>query len=133
MSFESQLSVTYLAVDKFVVTAPLIFNSGKYQITVLDGFVFDGASIPEFLQSVMGGSMSYALAYASCVHDALYSSHLLSRKDADKILYYALLAMDYDRIMALIVYKAVRQFGQSYWNSSESIADARKFVMIDIL
>lgn len=83
-------------------------------ITIPAGFEFDGASIPRMFwrveQPIDG---RYITAF--CVHDYLYSTHQVSRKNADKILYSLLREAEMGWWKAKAIYRAVRIFGGSHW------------------
>ena len=130
--FTTQLSVTFLSDNKYVVISPLVFENDKYIVTVLEGFVYNGANIPEELTSMVGCSMEYAMAMSSCIHDALYASNLVSRKEADKIMYRAMISLGKNQLEAIAIYKAVRVFGDIYYRSRENIVESREFVMIEL-
>ncbi len=129
--FITQLSITFLGDKKYVVTSPLTFETSDYIITVLEGFVYNGANIPDEATSIIGCSMDYAMALSSCIHDALYTSKLLSRKDSDKIFYACMLSLGKSRLEALAIYKIVRLFGGSNYNRN-NIIDGTQFIHIKI-
>lgn len=130
--FHSKLEVRFDAEDQYTLLSPLVFQSKKYTITVLDGFKWNGANIPKLLQGFTECPMSYQMAYASCLHDALYASKLLNRKDCDKIFYEALAALGMDKAEAYTYYLGVRAGGESFYEGFIGISDARKFVIINV-
>ena len=79
MSFQTDLCVKVIGKQAFEVTAPLIYNDGIVQLTVHQGFDFDGASVIRPLWSIIGSPMTDGYQRAACLHDALYASNLLDR------------------------------------------------------
>lgn len=103
-----------------------------YEITIKDGFVFDGASIPQFMWSFVGSPFTGDYTVAALVHDALYRSNFFSRKNADKI-FLALMEQDgvsfYKR---RAMYLGVRFGGSSSWTNrtKTEIKKAKQFIKI---
>lgn len=112
---------------KYHLLNDLVFEAPEYIITVHSGFIWNGANIPQSLQSIIGCPMDYA--YESCLHDALYASKLFSRKDCDKLFHKALLARQVDEPLAKAMYLAVRIGGDENYGDG-SIYQAREFVSV---
>ena len=53
--------------------------------------------------------------FACYIHDLLYTSHIVSRKEADNIFLFIMLSTSNYHILAYIVYFAVRLFGWKYY------------------
>ena len=128
--FISPLRIEALKGGKFQLLSPLGFKDGNILITVQKGFIYNGASIPRSLWSVVGCPMDYA--YESCLHDALYASKIFNRKECDKYFYKALKARGVSLITAKELYLGVRFGGEEHFGS-DSIADAREFVGVEWL
>ena len=81
--------------------------------TVVAGFLTDLATIPRILWPVFSPMDSFLSA--SVLHDYLYSTHRLKRKEADGLF---LQAMKYSNVplwKRQIIYRAVRLFGGSHY------------------
>lgn len=117
--FTTKLDIRFVDVNVYELINPLKFNTDKYEIEIKSGFKFDGGSIPRLFQAIEC-PMSYAMAYASCVHDALYGSGKLSRKEADKVFYKALIACGMGTLEALAIWKAVRIGGEDHYKPSKN-------------
>lgn len=65
-------------------------NLNGRKLTIPKGFIFDGNSIPRRLWFWFGHPLEGEQVIAAMVHDYLYRTTLLSRKDAD-FLYYCIL------------------------------------------
>lgn len=127
--FISPLRIEALKDGKYQLLSPLRFKDGKITITVHAGFIYDGASIPRSLWSVIGCPMDYA--YESCIHDALYASKLFNRKECDKYFYKALKARGVSLSIAKQMYLGVRFGGDAHFGS-DSLAEAREFVSVEV-
>ncbi len=79
-----------------VVTRPFAFGltgqDDPNRIVVPAGFCSDGASVPLFFRGMMDSWGRFA--QAAIVHDLIYSTHVLSRATADRILHDAIEATD---------------------------------------
>lgn len=128
--FLNPLDIRVLGGGKYQLLSPLGFKDGNIIITVQKGFIYDGASIPKSLWSIIGCPMDYA--YESALHDVLYASKIFSRKECDKYLHKALMARGVNPIIAKEIYLGVRVAGESFFGS-DSIADAREFVSVEWL
>lgn len=130
-SFDTYLDIRFVGVNIYELINPLVFDSEKYMIEVKAGFRFDGGSVPKLLQAIEC-PMAYEMAYASAIHDSLYASHMLPRKEADKVFYNALVAKGMGTIEALAIWKAVRIGGEDHYNSANKIQQNRKFVVVTV-
>jgi len=119
MMFHSALDIRILGEQKFQLLAPLVYDDDKFDIIVMDGFTFDGGSIPRLFRSIecpLGGRGSKAFA----IHDILYGTQLVGRYEADRILYRALIDEGMDRVIAIAIYLAVRAGGSSSYDNIDS-------------
>lgn len=109
--------------------APLVFHSDKYgDIVTPAGFDTNYCSTPKApVIWLMFGDIGHE---AGVTHDLLYTLRQFTRAEADEIFFEALQAptmipAPYDRpvdpMRALLMYQAVRQFGQSSWESETAI------------
>lgn len=88
------------------------------QLTVDQGFVTDGASIPRFLWRVCGTPMDVPRIYAAIVHDWLYTAGhhgSYTRADADRIYRDYQIALGISRLKAYTEYYALRVFAGGHW------------------
>jgi hypothetical protein len=130
--FKTPLRVELAGEQLFRVTDILHYSNKKLDIFILSGFEFDGASIPKSLWSVYGCPFGGLYTLASCLHDALYSTHLFGKADADRLFYEAMIASGVDRRTAIQMYLAVRAFGQSAYDEKYELAKNREFVGITL-
>lgn len=102
-----------------------ICNEGFKEFIVPKGFVYDGASIPSILNSVLP-RFGYKYDRASCLHDWLYAtadSHQIARKDCDYIFKQAMLDDKVNKNLANLIYLAVRLFGAKYYGGNVIIKE----------
>lgn len=96
---------------------PLIYQSdyvGK-TIVVPEGFVTDFASVPRLpVAFLLAGGCGHK---AAVIHDWLYTSHEVSRADADKVLGEALEASGQPTWRAMLMYAGVRIGGEGAYEA----------------
>lgn len=110
---------------------PFTVSVGGHVTIALPGFCYDGFSVPRSLwwfQSPFTGPGTVA----ALDHDAKYAKMWEGgRRLADKIFYDLLRQYGVSRSKALIMYRAVRDFGWLCWDKSDAeIEQAKKFVQI---
>ena len=101
------------------------------ELTVKPGFVFDGATIPQICWTTIGHPLEHRFIYAALLHDALYASRYLPRKEADR--YFLQFLKEFSGVgkyTAGKMYLGVRLFGEKAWNekTDDQIAEAAKLV-----
>lgn len=102
----------------YELVAPLIWKCKDYYFEIPEGFRYDGASVP-WIASRLFPRKGRPYDRAACLHDYLYATHLLTRKQADKLFYKAMLSDSVSKWRAYIVYQAVNLFGSSAYNAKE--------------
>ena len=85
-------------------------------VTAPMGFVTDFASIPPLFFSILRPDGKYA--YGAVLHDYLYWEQNVTRKTADRILWYAMLEFEVAKPKALLIYNAVRAGGWWAWRQN---------------
>jgi len=116
----------------WILQEPLVYENSKYRITVYDGFDFDFASIPWFFRRVIPkNGMKYDRA--SCLHDALYASKILSKKECDRLFLEAMLLDGVNHVVASLMYDAVRIGGNSAYDEDEDLAKYRNLISVEVL
>ncbi len=132
-SFTEPLAVKQLDAKNWMLLRRFTYFVGEedsdYSITVKKGFIFDGGSIPQFAWSLVGSPMGKG-GQVYCIHDALYRSEALPRKEADRIMLEGLEIKGYGWMARNTIYYAVRLFGNWSNHTPEGITGARKFVKI---
>ncbi len=75
------------------------------------GTIVDGASIPQFLWSLIGGPFEGLYRSASVVHDHYCETRTRASDDVHNMFWEAMLASGVNKNRAWLMYKAVEQFG----------------------
>lgn len=117
--FTSQLDVRYIDGMKWRLTSPLRYVHNDTTWTVPRGFVTDFASVPRFFWRLLppvgaGTHANYGLA--AVLHDWLYATGKLPRKECDGLFYEAMRSLGVSRWRALAMYWSVRAFGWVPYN-----------------
>lgn len=79
------------------------------------GFRSDGMSVPRLFWRFIGPKVEGRTAAPAIIHDWLYASHAVSRREADRWLREALAANGMGAARSRMVYWAVRLFGGAHW------------------
>lgn len=101
----------------FILDAPFSFRSDllRCTITVPKGFVSDLASIPRL--PVIYLCLNGIADQAGVIHDYAYSTGLVSRLLADKVLYEACLVLGVQKWKAALIFYGVRLFGYKHYST----------------
>jgi uncharacterized protein DUF1353 len=78
------------------------------------GSVVDGASIPRYLWSIMGGPFEGKYRNASVLHDVAYGEHNRPWQDCDRMFYYAMRCSGVSGAEAKTMFYALYRFGH-HW------------------
>lgn len=78
------------------------------------GSVVDGASIPRYLWSIMGGPFEGKYRNASVLHDVAYGEHNRPWLDCDRMFYYAMRCSGVSAVEAKTMFYALYRFGH-HW------------------
>jgi hypothetical protein len=78
------------------------------------GSVVDGASIPRYLWSIMGGPFEGKYRNGSVLHDVAYGEHNRQWEDCDRMFYNAMRCSGVSAVEAKTIYYALYKFGH-HW------------------
>jgi Protein of unknown function (DUF1353) len=78
------------------------------------GTVVDGASIPRYLWSIMGGPFEGQYRNASVLHDVAYGERKRPWQECDRMFYYAMRCSGVNAVQAKTMYYALHKFGH-HW------------------
>ena len=78
------------------------------------GSVTDGASIPRYLWSLIGGPFEGKYRNASVLHDVAYGEHKRPWQDCDRMFYYAMRCSGVSAVEAKTMFYALYKFGH-HW------------------
>src|SRR6266436_3191245 len=90
------------------------------------GSVVDGASIPRYLWSIMGGPFEGKYRNASVLHDVAYGEHKRPWQDCDRMFYYAMRCSGVGATESKTMYYALYKFGR-HWKFPIKRAKAVKY------
>jgi len=90
------------------------------------GSVVDGASIPRYLWSIMGGPFEGKYRNASVLHDVAYGEHNRPWQDCDRMFYYAMRCSGVSVAEAKTMFYALCRFGH-HWKFPIKRAKPVKF------
>lgn len=129
-TFPNPLKVERIG-DEWQLVSDFVMISRKYHITVRKGFQTDFASIPRLLW-ILYPPWGSSYIKGSVIHDALYGCQLISRYDADLILYEAMRISKANKFRCYAFFYSLRLFGGFAWRSKSSrrIELNRQFVEI---
>ena len=95
-------------------------------ITVPKDFVYDGASVPRMLWSIIGLRPDGLIRAAATVHDWLYStsgvtgSRSYTRAESDMIFYDLMVLAEISEGKCKVAYWAVKYFGKPSWGVQDN-------------
>lgn len=87
------------------------------------GFEWDGATIPRFAWSIVGGPFHPEVMAPSLEHDYDYWTRRKPRQEADDNLYHNLIGYGCSKARAFTMWKAVRAFGGAYFKRENADVD----------
>lgn len=111
----------------WMLQSPMIHEIGRnspYVVIVPRGFVTDLTSIPQPLQVLGIQPNDSRYLNASIVHDYLYWRQDCTRAQSDNIMAIAMMEAGLSALERRLVYEAIRQFGQSAWDSNRRARQA---------
>lgn len=116
MPFLTGLKVQYLTPQRWVLLEPLVYKraeAGSGAITVPAGFTTDFASVPRMpVFYMLCGNTGHR---AAVLHDYLYSTQVVSRKEADRLFREALREDGVSLPIRWIMWLGVRLGGGPAW------------------
>lgn len=109
----------------------VLHGSGVLRLSIRPPYWTDLASVPKALRGAFdNGSGEFGVLIASQVHDALYSTHYLSKTFSDDLFEQLLRYYGMGRAKARLYWLAVHLFGGSAWNvlSDEQMVNDRHLI-----
>jgi len=102
-----------------VITYLIFVDSRGVSYSADPGQIVDGASIPRFFWRLMGSPFVGRHRRAALVHDGEYIKRKYTRLEVDRMFLEALKVDGVGLIKRQTMYRIVRAFGKSYWDSDE--------------
>ena len=118
---------------EYKLRSTLIFENENYIVTISDGLLTDGASIPKLFWSIIGSPFCGKYVGSALIHDALYSSHIISKEESDLLFLDMMRENGVNEIKIALIYEAVKLFGNSSYNdvTEDEINEARKYIKLE--
>lgn len=118
--------------ETYKLKSSLTFENVWIKVTVKNGLLSNGASIPQAFWSIIGCPMGGKYVGSAIIHDALYGSHVLTREESDKLFIDMMEHNGVGKIKRNLMYWAVRVGGKAAWNatSDEQAKEQEKFITI---
>lgn len=105
------------------------YPDSGHAIVVPSGTITDFASIPRFFHRILPPMDIHRKA--AIVHDHLYSTQSVSKKDADLIFLEAMKALDVPAWKRNAMYQAVKWFGFVAWNNHKKHLAAKSAIVVE--
>lgn len=115
--YKTELITRHIDGKNFEVMKPFAYEHDNDLIIVPNGYITDFASIPKLFWRVVGHPVGKH-GKAAVIHDYLYSSHLYSKKESDRIFYDAMRISGVSWWKRSIMYNTVRWFGKKAWKNA---------------
>jgi hypothetical protein len=119
--------------DEYELHHNYVATACGYRITVMRGFVTDGASIPPVLWWIIGNPWNGLVLPAAIIHDALYQSEALPRAVADEVFYQLLRRRGVGRVKAWAMWAGVRAAGWTTWQGHTRASIIRGLELVRIV
>jgi hypothetical protein len=133
MGFLGSITVTKISGLEWELLKDITYVNDSISITAKKGFVTDFASIPRIFWSLVGSPATGKYQKSSIIHDILYVTESLSRKECDNLFLEMLEAQGVSWWKRNIMYSAVRIGGCFVWkkHTKESIENNKQFIRIE--
>jgi len=96
----------------YILKSTLSFKSKTgIIITIKPGFITDGASIPKMFWGIIGCPLNAQYIGSAIIHDGLYKSHALTKKESDLMFKEMLEHNQVHKIKINAMYYALKFFG----------------------
>lgn len=102
------------------LTGGVIYQNGMF---IKGGFCFNGASIPRLFWTLIGSPFDYRFRRAALYHDAMYHSHMVSKREADRGFLDLLKAEGVSWWKRTAMWMAVSLFGRSSYDLPEHVVE----------
>lgn len=116
MVFTTDLIVKCADDNKWELQIHLSYSGRIETFIVPQGFITDFASVPRLLRSIFPKTGLYTKA--AVIHDFLYATKMISRKDADGIFRRIMKESGVGRFTRYPMWAALRMFGWLGWNKA---------------
>jgi hypothetical protein len=132
MGFIGKVSATKIGSDTWVLEKDLSYDNSSFTITAKKGFTTDFASIPRIAWTIIGSPAMGRYTSSSVIHDVLYATEALSRKECDDLFLEMLEIDGVGYFKRYMMYWAVRAGGGFVWkkHTKSSVKEACRYIDI---
>ena len=132
--FSGRTVLERLNSNTYKMLSDLTFECDLYKITIKRGMHTDGASIPQIFWSIIGSPLMGKYVGSALIHDGLYASKILTRKQSDKLFEQMMKDNNVGVVRRKLMYAAVRLGGWASWNAytEEFCENARRFIDVRV-
>lgn len=120
--FGGDITIKKVSETEYELAGNIAYENDTLQVLVLNGFITDGASIPRAFWRVIGSPFTGKYTASAIIHDALYASELLSRKECDELFLEMLRVEGVGYAKRYAMYWAVRAGGGFVWDNHTSVS-----------
>lgn len=130
--FKGKTVLERLSSTEYKLKSSLTYENDDLKVTVKNGLITDGASIPRAFWTIIGCPLMGKYVGSALIHDGLYASEGTTRQEADALFEEMLKDNGVDIIRRKLMYWAVRAGGRFPWSkhTPEGVAEASQFVTV---
>lgn len=134
MGFSGKTILERIDSVNYKLKSSLSFENDTFKVTIKDGLLTDGASIPKIFWSIIGCPLNGKYVGSALIHDGLYGSHKLSKQMSDKLFLDMMKHNGVGKIRRTLMYLAVKFGGSSAYKDKtpEYIEETSKYVDVII-
>ena len=127
--FNGEITIKRVNVKRWELVGDVSYQNEKLKVTAKSGLKTDGASIPRAFWGVIGSPLTGKYVKSAILHDALYASEALPRKQCDELFREMLKAEGVSMWRRNTMYWAVRAGGGRVWkrHTKKSIDRGRRY------
>ena len=127
--FKGNVTIKRLEVQLWELVGDLRYTNGTLFVIAKSGLKTDGASVPRVFWRAIGSPFVGDYVCSAIIHDALYMSEAMTRKDADDLFLEMMKVEGVSYWKRYAMYWAVRAGGGFVWkkHTPESIEEGRRY------
>lgn len=114
--FNNDIVGKFVDSSRFELIESIAYVNSELEITVKAGFISDMASIPKMFWGIIGSPFEGKYRKAALIHDGLYGSHWLTKKESDALFLEMMKVNGVSWLKRYTMYYAVKWFGNGAWN-----------------
>jgi hypothetical protein len=130
--FIGKVTATKIDTNTWVLVDDLTYENITYRITAKKGFTTDFASIPRIAWTLIGSPAMGRYTSSSVIHDVLYATESLGRKECDDLFLEMLEVDGVGYFKRYAMYWAVRAGGWAVWSKHKpyEVMNSKQFIKL---